>query len=870
MSVKKNYNPFNKVKKRDGRILPFTTEKIANAIFKAAEEAGKTDYTLSKSLAEEVVKRLARKLKIQKTYIPTIEEIQDTVEQVLLDKDENKIAKAYILYRQKRAEIRKEKAQILNKEDIDEVDKKFDVNALRVLTSRYLRKDNFGKIIESPKELFTRVAVHTTLPSLFYDEVVYQRKGKSIIHRDEEFFAEKFDGKYKIGDYVLNRYHLEGMKRLYDRFNKEQKIKISWQKFLEKLKEGYFDKYAVEVGSFYGLMASRKFMPNTPALANFGNVFGMGSACFVLDVGDSIDGIMDTLKSASIIFKSGGGVGYNFSQLRPEGDFVKSTGGYSSGPISFMSLYDRMTDVIKQGGIRRGANMGIINSNHPDVEAFVKCKTGNQALKNFNISILILPEFWECLKDNKPYPLVNPRSKQVVKHIDPKSLLNLIAYQAWESAEPGVIFHDRINEYNPLLKALGPITCTNPCGEVLLYPYESCNLGSLNLWSFIKPNHKHNHMVFDWEEYGRTIEVATRFMDNVIDINKYPMPEISEMSLKTRKMGLGVMGLADTLFELSLPYNSKEGIKFMEKSLEALNYYSKVVSIKLSQERGRFPLFDQSFYPEGKLPFAGYKDKKNSHYDWKSIIEKVKKYGLRNSFTTVLAPTGSISMIAGCSSGIEPNYSLVFEKNVVIGSFYYVNPVFERVLFRHKLFDDQILRKVIDNNGSVKKVGRIPEKLKKILVTSMDIEVEDHIKALGAMQKWTDSSISKTNNLPASATPDDVKKVYLLAYKLGCKDVTVYRDKSLQNQVLVAGGNKKEEKTIKNKKKGRKEEFLTKKDEKAEGFSIYYQPNVVEVLPSQINGQNGNASKFCPSCHTELVNQEKCHSCPVCGWGMCS
>jgi ribonucleoside-diphosphate reductase alpha chain len=869
MPGKNSYNPFHKIKKRDGRVVPFTTEKITNAIFKAAEETGKIDYAFAKTMSEEVVRRLARKLKIQKSYIPTIEEIQDTVEQVLLDKNQIKIAKTYMMYRQKRSEIRKEKAQILNKETIDEVDKKFDVNALRVLTSRYLKKDSFGKIIESPKELFTRVAVHTTIPSLFYDDAVYQKKGKATEHHTEEFSPEKFDGKYKIGDYVLNRYHLEGIKRLYDRFNKEQKVKISWQNFLDKLKDGYFDKYSVEIDNFYNLMASRKFMPNTPALANFGNVFGMGSACFVLDVGDSIDDIMNTLKSASVIFKSGGGVGYNFSQLRPEGDFVKSTGGYSSGPISFMSLYDRMTDVIKQGGIRRGANMGILNSNHPDIEAFVKCKTGNQALKNFNISILVLPEFWECLKDNKPYPLVNPRSKQVVKYIDPKSLLNLISYQAWESAEPGVVFHDRINEYNPLLKILGPITCTNPCGEVLLYPFESCNLGSLNLWSFVKPNAKHDHMVFDWVEYGKTIEVATRFMDNVIDINKYPLQEIADMSLKTRKMGLGVMGLADTLFELGLPYNSKEGLRFMEKAIEALNYHSKVISVELSQERGKFPLFDQSFYPDGKLPFSGYKDKKSSSFDWKTLIEKVKKSGLRNSFTTVLAPTGSISMIAGCSSGIEPNYSLVFEKNVAVGSFYYVNPVFERVLFRHGLFNDQLLRKVIDSNGSVQKISRIPEKLKQVLVTSMDIEVEDHIKALAAMQKWTDSSISKTNNLPASATPEDIKKVYLLAYKLGCKDVTVYRDKSIQNQVLVAGGNKKE-KAVDSKKKGRKEEFLAKKDEKAEGFSVYYQPNVIEVLPAQMNGQNGNASKFCPSCHTELVNQEKCHSCPVCGWGMCS
>ena len=870
MPNKKFYNPFRKVKKRDGRIVSFDFSKITIAIFKAAEQVGKPDYHLAKSLAEEVIRRLAKKIKIQRSYIPTIEEIQDTVEQVLIDKGQAKIAKSYILYRQKRAEIRKEKAQILNRESIDEVDKKFDLNALRVLTSRYLRKDIYGKVIESPKELFTRVAVHTTLPSLFYNEVVLKKRGRTVEHRFEEFSPEKFEGKFKIGDYALNRFHLDGLKRLYDRFNREQKLKLSWSKFLEKLKKRYFDKYAEEVKSFYDLMVSRKFMPNTPALANFGSVFGMGSACFVLDVGDSIESIMDTLKSASIIFKAGGGVGYNFSKLRPEGDFVRSTGGLASGPISFMSLYDRMTEVIKQGGIRRGANMGILNINHPDIEEFVRCKSGNQSMRNFNLSVLVFPEFWEHLKENKPYPLVNPRNGQVVKYADPKKLLNLICYQAWESAEPGVIFYDRINEFNPLMKVLGPIMATNPCGEVLLYPFESCNLGSINLWAFIKPNHSREKMIFDWPDFIKTVETATRFMDNVGDINKYPLPQIEEATLKSRKIGLGVMGLADALFELMIPYNSEEGLKFMERVIETLNYYSKVASIKLSRERGRFLLFDKSFYPEGKLPFSGFssrgrsasggKDKNSWRFDWRALIRKIKKQGLRNAFTTVIAPTGSISMIAGCSSGIEPSYSLVFEKNVAVGSFYYVNPVFERLLSRFGFFNDNLLKKVINNNGSVQKGANIPKKLKKVLVTAMDIKPEDHIRALAAIQKWVDSSISKTNNLPYNATPEDIKNIYILAYKLGCKDVTIYRDKSIQNQVLVTGQKKS---------KKNKAEFVAKKDTKAEGFSIYYQPNVLETLPGQANNFT-DERKFCPSCHTELVNQEKCHGCPVCGWGVCS
>lgn len=859
--MKKNTKSvFNKIKKRDGRVVPFDFSKISLAIFKAAEKVGRHDYELANALAEEVVGRLARKKKLKKGYFPTIEEVQDTVEQTLLDADENKIAKEYIIYRQKRAEVRKEKAQVLNKETTDEVDKKFDVNALRVLASRYLKKDENGKIIESPKQLFERVAVHTTLPSLFYDKSVYHRKGKTNIHREEEFSPSKNEGKYKIGEYVLNQYHLRALKRVYDRFNKEGEMKVTWGNFLNRIKDGHFDKYAKEIKEFYDVMVNRQFLANTPALANFGNVFGMGSACFVLGVEDAIDDIMDKLKNAAIIFKSGGGVGYNFSKLRPAGDYIKTTSGTSSGPVSFMSLYDQMTKVIKQGGIRRGANMGILNSNHPDITEFIKCKDGNQAMRNFNISVLILPEFWQSLKENKPYPLINPRSNKPEKYIDAKSLMDLISYQAWESAEPGVVFFDKINEYNPLLKALGPIVTTNPCGEVLLYPYESCNLGSINLWSFVKRDNESGEVSFDWDGFGKVVEIGTRFLDNVTDINRYPLPEIEEMTLKTRKIGLGVMGMADALFELGLDYDSQKGFDFMERVVETLNYYSKVASIKLSRTRGRFPLYEKSFYPNGKLPFAGYKDKASWNFDWKDIVKKIKRYGVRNSFTTVIAPTGSISMIAGCSSGIEPNYSLVFEKNVAVGSFYYVNPVFERIISRAGLFSDRLLKKVIDNGGSVQNIKSIPKKLKKVLITAMDITPENHIKALGILQKWIDSSISKTNNLPSTATPEDIKKIYLLAYKSGCKAVSVFRDSSIKNQVLVAGGKGKKDKDL-----------VAKKDSKAEGFNVYYQPNVVEIDSSKIGVDNLSMEKrFCPNCHTELVNQEGCHSCPVCGWSACS
>lgn len=853
---------FKFIRKRNGQIAPFKIGKITNAVYKSSVAVGEPKWQLADDLTKEVLSRLNKTIK--KGATPQVEEVQDAVEQVLIETGHARMAKAYILYRQHRAEIRQQKKQILNKEEIDEVDKKFDLNALRVLASRYLRKDEEGKIIESPKELFQRVATHATLSSLFYDAKIYHKRGNGPEHRLEEFDPKKFDGKFSIGECKLNEFHLEALHRLYVRFSKDRKIKVSWTAFLNLLKKGYFNKYKIEIDSYYQLMVNRQFLPNTPALANFGNYLGMGSACFVLGVEDSISLIMDSLKAAAVIFKSGGGVGYNFSKLRPEGDFVKTTGGTASGPISFMSMFDNMTEVVKQGGIRRGANMGILNSDHPDIEKFIHAKEGNKALRNFNISIMIKPEFWAAIKEKKPYQLINPKNGKVVKEIEPQQLFNSVAYQAWESAEPGILFYDRINENNPFLKGLGPIESTNPCGEVVLYPYESCNLGSINVWSYLKKNgDKKSH--FDWQKLEQDVQIATRFLDNVVDVNKYPLPEIEEMSLNTRKLGLGIMGLGDLFYELEIPYDSKEGLEFMEKLMEFINYYSKITSIELSKERGRMPYFGKSFYPDGKLPFSGFKDKKSWHFDWKEIADKIKKYGIRNGFNTVIAPTGSISMIAGCSSGIEPVFSLVFEKNITIGSFYYVDPVFEERMQKEGLMDEALIKDAAVLNGSIQNLTYVPPKLKKIFVTAMDIIPKDHVKVLAAFQKWTDSSISKTNNLPSTATIDDVKDVYLLAHELGCKGVTIYRDNSLKSQVLT-GGSKKHEK----KSETKDGELLPIKDEKAKGLAIYHQAGAKENGGEPNNNFNPKELKECPACKTKLARQEGCIKCPTCGWGLCN
>ncbi|MBI2542321.1 hypothetical protein HYV80_06435 [Candidatus Woesearchaeota archaeon] len=1371
------------IRKRDGTVAGFDQNKITEAVFKAARAVGGKDRKAARQISDKVIGQLENLNK----DVPSVEEIQDIVEKVLIEEGHAATAKAYILYRQQRSEVRKEKQLVLEKEEIDEVDKRFDVNALRVLKARYLRKDATGKLIETPKQLFTRVAVHAALPDLFYDARLFDIHGQQPVNFTEDFKPAINEDQYGIGKYRLNRYHLEALKRMYDRFNGNGQMKVSWSKLFDMIKKGELDSYEKNFDELYNLMTRKLFMPNTPAIANFGNPLGMGSACFhpnqpimakdgpkeiknikvgdevlthrgrfrkvekvyvrdtnslykvscsklpkpsmlvteehpilsykdnkiqwiqlnmldegdyvalsypteteeiteirindvvknvtlnekdecayeykggkfnafvhttkpvknsitvdyelmklfgyylsegsiadkdcvrftfsadeenycrevisimenkfgvsariektnsearkwlslrfhstilanffenilgrgyknkyipqwiiklpqnkqkgimaglirgdgtifknshktnaklvmcnqnlvyafwqmamrcgvftalgkesmpklgttqpyrctisgenglllinelfdrqevdsgykpntivadgitfteideiskvdyvgtvynleieedhsyvanmvsvhncfVLDVPDSIDGIMETLKNTAIVFKAGGGMGYNFSKLRPEGDFVSSTGGVASGPLSFMRLFDTMTEVIKQGGIRRGANMGILNSNHPDIEQFITAKDGNKSLRNFNISILIMPDFWEHYEKNEPYPLVNPKDGKVVKTVNPRVLFDKVVYQAWESAEPGIIFFDRVNEYNPFYEHLGPIVTTNPCvtgdtmiltksgsisikelaekypnggvgiavhqtvkngnqflelinhvtqykvfktglkqtiklitkkgndlrctpdhkiltsngwieaaklteedriittneehedsidrieisgieevyditepsthsfiangivvhncGEVLLYPNEPCNLGSINVWAFTKEDEEGNKTV-DWDSLREVVRGCTRFLDNVIDVNNFPLKAIEEMSLSTRKIGLGVMGVGDLLYELRLAYNSEQGRKFMELLMEFIAYWSKVESIELAKARGNLPYYDKSFYKQGKLPIRGPYLKDESHFDWGKISEDIKKHGIRNGYTTIIAPTGSISMIAGCSSGMEPVYSLVFEKNVKVGSFYYVDPAAEKVLRDEGLLNEKLMEDINEHRGSIQGIEYLPEQLRKVLVTATDMTPEDHIRALASFQKWVDSSISKTNNFPADATVEDMKESYILAYTLGCKDVTVFRDSSIKDQVLVA----------------------PKAKEKKEGANIEVdiKPEMKKMVKESESGlvfANGNGSdarpitkqtiKNCPECGTKVELKEGCLHCPGCGWGLCT
>jgi len=1225
------------IRKRDGRIVKFEKSKIIEAIWKALQAVGGKDRKLAEKLGNEVVSLLEKQLKPGE--IPHVEQVQDLVEQVLVKSGSYEVAKAYITYRKKKEEIRNEKIAILQGFYEEEVAKKFSLNALRLMASRYLLKNEEGRLIEGPKQMFERVALLVVIPDLLYDERVFDKEGKQEIKVKELFEPEKYEGKFGFrtenGFISWNRYHLERMKYLYDELNSQGKMKVSWSEFLRMLENGEFQGYYKNFKEYFDLMVSKKFLPNSPTLFNAGARLGQLSACFVIGIEDDMSSIMEAAKDAAIIFKSGGGIGINYSKLRPEGDIVASTSGIASGPVSFMKIIDVVTDVVKQGGKRRGANMGILESWHPDILKFIHSKEREGQFENFNISVMIDEHFWKCYENGEKYPLVNPRNEKVVEYIEPKFLLNEIAALAWRSGDPGVLFLDNINKRNVQKESRGLIRATNPCvtgdtriltpygllraeslmylnnkdgagknvlriivdcgeeivytkanervasvnspiitkaevwkvgfkptvrlilengmeievsedhkiltengwvkakyaegkrvkiamidvdeienyglkevegieldrnlgfllgwlvesgciseriffyfepnvdksyldyvitifekkfnakvekvenengvwvyvndsyvtevlrklmrkktilpeivfvansdfvkgfllglflsncqknskstikfvaprkdllkeiqlllnlfgifseiheisrkrrfayftikgerkeyesniyfelvvkdyskrvfeekikiverknekiskrlkadkcfvkvsrveyvgekivydfsvpgfnryisngiishncGEQPLYEYESCNLGSINLYAMIKFDESGN-VYFDWEDYKKTIEIAYKFLDNVIDVNKYPIEKIEKASKNVRRIGLGYMGLADAMFALGIPYNSEEGFEFIQKISEFLTYFAMYYSVERAKERGVFPIYEETAYKKGEIPIEGFYHKELWRLDWEDLKQKILKYGIRNVEVTTIAPTGSISMFFDVSSGIEPQFSLVFEKRVTVGSFFYTDIEFERQLKKEGLYNDTILKKIAENGGSVQGLQEIPENMRKVFVTALDIPWWDHVRAQAVAQLWITNSISKTINLPSFATVEDILEAYITAYKMGCKGVTIYREGSKSRQVLYAPSKAEEKRIIETLKLIQND---TVKIMRRLGLK---EPRwIVELRKNgKILKENGNNKiERCPVCDSDrLIYQSGCASCMDCGWSAC-
>ncbi|MHB1653807.1 MAG: vitamin B12-dependent ribonucleotide reductase [Desulfitobacteriaceae bacterium] len=563
-------------------------------------------------------------------------------------------------------------------------------NARVILERRYLKLEN-GRVVETPEEMFYRVA--TVIAEI---EEEKQAKGKKEVQ-------------------ALAR-------------------------------------------EFYNMMVSLEFMPNSPTLMNAGRDLGQLSACFVLPVEDSMEKIFDAIKHAAIIHKSGGGTGFSFSRLRPKNSAVRSTGGVASGPVSFMKVFNSATEAVKQGGTRRGANMGILRVDHPDIMEFISCKEDSKEITNFNISVGVTEDFMEALRTGSDYNLIDPHSGQVAGQLSAHEVFDKIVDHAWRNGEPGIVFLDRLNQGNPT-PHLGPIEATNPCGEQPLLPNEACNLGSINLKLMV--TEKEGKAVVDWERLSRVTRLSIRFLDNVIDANQYPLPVIEEMVTGNRKVGLGVMGFADMLILLQTSYASEDAVEYAEKIMKFIQTEARLESLRLAEERGAFPNYQGSIYDGVML--------------------------LRNATLTTIAPTGTISMISGVSSGVEPLFAVAYTKTVMDGtSLVEVNPLFEQYAKEYGFYSPELMHKIA-NQGTVLGLAEVPNWVQEVFVTAQEIEPEWHIKIQAAFQRFTDNAVSKTINFAKSAEREDIAKAYRLAYDLNCKGLTVYRDGSREEQVLSTG-----------------------------------------------------------------------------------
>jgi ribonucleoside-diphosphate reductase alpha chain len=673
-------------------------DQVARAIFAAVESVGISDRNLAEQLTGQVIERLERGRMGTRLPLPGMEEliikgkqkgkrrqqpieIKGMVKEALKEMGHPEIAEAYSKLR----DVRVEPSAAAARRGIG---LELTPNAMRVLEKRYLKKDLEGQVVETPEEMFRRVA--------------------------------RFIASAEIA------------------FDPQADVRTLEQQFLE-------------------MMTNLEFLPNSPTLMNAGRELGQLSACFVLPVDDAMESIFEAVKQTALIHKSGGGTGFSFSRLRPESDRVGSTGGIASGPVSFLRVFDTATDVIKQGGMRRGANMAILSVDHPDILRFISAKEKGNSFSNFNLSVAITEDFMQAVDEERNYDLINPHTKRAEGQLNAKEMFDKIVDMAWRTGDPGIVFIDRINRDNPTPR-LGMIESTNPCGEQPLLPYESCNLGSINLSRMLRE--RDGRMEIDYDKLSKAIRLAIRFLDNTIEVNKFPTPEIEKMTRTTRKVGLGVMGFADALICLGIPYDSEKALEAAEDVMGFITKEAMAASAELARERGAFPAFEGSIYDVAEGP------------------------KLRNAACTTIAPTGTLSIIAGCSSGIEPLFALSYVRTILEGErLLEVNPYFEEAARRDGFYDEDLMKELAAQ-GSARGMDRVPRWVQQLFVTAHDITPEWHVKTQAAFQKYTDNAVSKTVNFPHDATREDVANVYRLAYEMGCKGITIYRDRSKDSQVL--------------------------------------------------------------------------------------
>jgi ribonucleoside-diphosphate reductase alpha chain len=800
----------SRIRKRDGNIVPFDNAKITEAVFNAAKSVGEENREVAGMVTEKVINELV--VQFDEENVPSVEEIQDTVEKVLMENGNVKTAKAYILYRQERERIREEKRAILpNLED----DSDFNVNQLRIAAGKYLARDEKGEICETPNQMFRRIAKTLAKPD-------YDQYGKEKGKQWEDEFCKTFSNLW--------------------------------------------------------------FVPGGRTIANAGLGCNQLANCFVVPVNDSMEEIFESVKNQALIQKTGGGTGFDFSQLRGKGTRVIKSNGVASGPVSFIKVFDAATSVIMQGN-RRGANMGVLRIDHPDILDFIAIKDDLNALTNFNLSVGLTDAFMQAVKDDKDYNLIAPHTGKPIKKMSAKMVFDILVQHAWRTGEPGVLFIDTVNKDNKV-RNVGDIAATNPCGEVPLLPYEACNLGSVNLDRMITNGE------VDWDRLRYTVRTSTRMLDNVIDASTYPLPQITEMVRKTRRIGMGILGFADMLFQLGLPYDSEEGVAMGEKVMEFINTESHKVSQELAEEKGVFPAWEGSDYEK----------------------EGIK---MRNCALTSIAPTGTLSMLADTSGGVEPNFAICFVKNShSLGeTFVYVNKHLESIAKQRGFYSKALMKKIVEQ-GTLQGLDEVPEDVRKVFVISHDIEPKWHIKMQSAFQKHVDNAISKTINFHYKATPKEVEDGYMLAWELGCKGCTVYRDGSRMNQVLnIKEVNKKEESEDEVSEETKETEPGIEKVETGKPNVALENPEIVSEVTSSGSEENTSSvfpeeatqteltsmasgsdnvqsvvqemqtdmpaentevlqaekdEKICPECGTQMFATEGCYTCPNCAYSPCS